>query len=218
MDSNPLSHDSIKEAFARAKQDINQLRDNISTLHHELEEIKQALADISTTLSRQTDTSQNPPVQPLNPSQNPAHQHTPAHNLPLYGLKTLNPNISTGNKGVPAVNANFEDIHKVSQLLSSLDTIKQEVRVKFKNLTPQEMLVFSTIYQLEEENLEVTYPLLASKLTLTQSSVRDYAQRLIKKGVPISKEKVNNKKILLTISPDLKKIASLSAILQLREL
>ena len=54
--------------------------------------------------------------------------------------------------------------------------------------------------------------------TIDLKLMRNAPNGLIKKGVPISKEKVNNKKILLTISPDLKKIASLSAILQLREL
>ena len=42
------------------------------------------------------------------------------------------------------------------------------------------MLIFSTIYQLEEENITVDYPLLASKTTLSESSVRDYTQKLIK--------------------------------------
>jgi Mn-dependent DtxR family transcriptional regulator len=81
------------------------------------------------------------------------------------------------------------------------------------------MLVFSTIYQLEEQgNREITYKLLSKSLKLSESSIRDYVQRMINKGVSIQKEKVNNKKLLLTISPNLKKIASLPTIIQLREL
>jgi Mn-dependent DtxR family transcriptional regulator len=81
------------------------------------------------------------------------------------------------------------------------------------------MLVFSTIYQLEEQgNREITYKLLSKTLKLSESSIRDYVQRMINKGISIQKEKVNNKKLLLTISPNLKKIASLPTIIQLREL
>ncbi|MDP3881545.1 MAG: hypothetical protein Q8Q31_01565 [Nanoarchaeota archaeon] len=240
-----MDHESIKEAFSRAKQDITELRSNLSFLHQEIDYIKQMLTEISQKLDRpmdnqtfqQTNTPQNPSIRHF-PSTQACHvQHVPTHNLPLYPLKSQNSYVSTRNEGVPADrqtgqqtnqhtgnegvqqdNANSEEIQKVSQLLSSLDTIKQEVRVKFKSLTGQEMLVFSTIYQLENEGIEVTYPILASKLFLTQSSVRDYAQRLIKKGIPIRKNKVNNKQILLSVSPELKKIASLTAILQLREI
>ena len=80
------------------------------------------------------------------------------------------------------------------------------------------MLVFSTIYALEEQYREVDYNKLALKLGLSQSSARDYVQKLINKGIPITKEKLNNKKILLHISPELKKIASLNTIVQLREI
>jgi Mn-dependent DtxR family transcriptional regulator len=81
------------------------------------------------------------------------------------------------------------------------------------------MLVFSTIYQLEEHYPEgVEYSQIALKLKLSPSSIRDYTQKLISKGIPLVKEKVNNKKILLKISSELKKIASLQTIIQLREL
>ncbi len=80
------------------------------------------------------------------------------------------------------------------------------------------MLVFSTIYQLEEQGFIVDYPLLASKLSLSESSIRDYTLKIIKKGIPLLKNKENNKKITLSISLDLKKIASLNTILQLREI
>ena len=80
------------------------------------------------------------------------------------------------------------------------------------------MLVFSTIYQFEEQKIESTYKIISEKLELSQSSIRDYAQRIINKGIPIIKTKVDNKKIILSISQDLKKIASLSTILKLREL
>ena len=111
-----------------------------------------------------------------------------------------------------------QQISEVSDILDSLDSIRKEIRRKFKNITKQEMLVFSTIYQLEEQGFEADYSKLSSKLSLSQSSVRDYVQKMIKKGIPITKEKLNNKKIILHISPELKKIATLDTIIKLREI
>ena len=109
-------------------------------------------------------------------------------------------------------------IDNAAKILDSLDSIKKEIRLKFKRLTPQEMTVFSTIYQMEEETEQVDYKILAKKLSLTESSVRDYIGRLIKKGIPVEKKRINNKTILLSVSSNLKKITSLSTIIQLRDL
>jgi hypothetical protein len=85
-------------------------------------------------------------------------------------------------------------------------------------LTGQELLVFSTLYQFDEEFGSVDYKLLASHLNLTESSIRDYIGRLIKKKIPVEKVRINNKNIQLKISDNLKKIASLQTILQLKDL
>jgi hypothetical protein len=171
----------------------------------------------------------------------PADRHSdrPAdkQNSAFQGLKSPIYRTSTGNKGVPAdrqtdiqtdqqtINHtqmsskdNSTNFQRVSQLITSLDSIKQEVRINFKRLTSQEFLVFSSIYQLEEEGQNVDYSLLANKLKLTESSIRDYTQKIIKKGIPLLKNKENNKKIYLLVSPEFKKIASLSSLIQLREL
>jgi len=112
-----------------------------------------------------------------------------------------------------------ESLTEASDILESLDGLKREIRLKFKQMTHQEMLVFSTIYQLEEQgDTEIDYKKIAFKLSLSQSSIRDYVQRVINKGIPVLKTKVNNKKILLRIAPKLRKIASLDTISNLRDL
>jgi len=102
--------------------------------------------------------------------------------------------------------------------LNSLDNIKKEIRNKFKRITDQEFLVFSTIYQMAEESDNVDYKSVSKRLNLTESSIRDYVGRLIKKGIPVEKTKINNKMIRLSISEKLKKITPLPVIFQLREL
>lgn len=137
---------------------------------------------------------------------------------------------STGNEGVKVrlsqilpVQLNKQEnrikhIEKVTEFLSSLDDIKKDLRQRVKHLTNQEMSVYASIYQLEEEGFLIDYPLLAQKLSLTESSIRDYIQRIIKKGLPLQKTKENNKKIILSVPLELKKIAPIQTILQLREL
>ena len=123
--------------------------------------------------------------------------------------------------------ANFNsktDFERANEILSSLDAIRKEIRLKFKQLTPQEMSVFSMLYSLEEKAIlgglepEISYKTLASQLNLTESSIRDYINKLIFKGIPIEKVKKNNKSVLLSVSQELKKIASLSTINRLRDI
>ena len=114
-----------------------------------------------------------------------------------------------------------QQISEAADILDSLDAIKKEIRRKFKRITRQEMLVFSTIYQIEEQDTKdegVNYRKIAIKLGLSESSIRDYVHKMIEKGIPIDKEKLNNKQIILHISPELKKIASLNTIITLREI
>jgi hypothetical protein len=121
---------------------------------------------------------------------------------------------------IPSISAlnNQDSIESALNLLNSLDNIKKEIRLKFKKLTDQEVLVFSTLYQFDDEKGYSDYRSLSEKLNLSESSIRDYVGKIIQKGIPIEKIKVNNKNIHLKISSNLKKIASLPAILQLRDL
>ncbi len=172
----------------------------------------------------------------------PAH---PAHNIPQNPLKAQIMDISTGNEGVPTdrqtnqqtdqqtdkssynIDKSPEEkktplpensINNAAQILDSLDNLKKEIRLKFKRLTDQEFLVFSTIYQLSDEWGYTDYKNLSERLNLTESSIRDYVGRLIRKGIPLEKVKINNKSIHLSISSNLKKVATLPTILQLRSI
>jgi len=232
--------DNLKEAFNKVKGDIN-------FLHGELLDIKTTindLHDIMKDLSFKLDNQEKQPstdrqtVRQLNTTNNVPSTHNTTVPQEVGGLISSNLPISIGNQGVSTdrqtdtktdnsthislVNSDKtidSNINEATIILDSLDSLKKEIRLKFKNLTTQEMLVFSTIYQLEEQgNTEITYKLISKTLRLSESSIRDYVQRMINKGISIQKAKVNNKKLLLSISLNLKKIASLPTIMQLREL
>jgi hypothetical protein len=239
--------DLIKEAFAKAKQDILNLQSQLDFLKNELSEIKRTLELIAQRDTNQADTfpleiPSNASKTPLNLSLRQTDQETDTFKLPLYGLKSPNKAFSIGNDGVPTDrqtdrqtdtfsqhNSSLEirkelkedkisHLERVSEVLTSLDSIKKDLRHKFKRLTSQEMAVFSKIYELEEQGFLVDYSLISQKFSLSESSIRDYIQKIIKKGIPIIKTKENNKKVILTIDPNLKKITSLQTLSALREL
>jgi hypothetical protein len=219
--------DPIREAFLRIKEEMASICSEISSLSSRLDNLER-------------NCSQNIPTNPYTPTDNPTQNPT----VPQEMRGSKNPffDVSTRNDGVPtdrptdrktdqqtdtSTNFNqnprrensFLSFERAKEVLDSLDTIKKDLRLRFKRLTNKEFLVFSTIYSLEEAGLEeITYKILATNLNLTESSIRDYTNRLFSKNIPLSKIKLNNKQISLKISPDFKQIASLQAILNLRDL
>jgi len=235
---------AVKEAFERVRNDIFALSNEFSTIRNDIFELKSIISSFNSRLERLENDivrPQIPKITPTNQQITPTHLVTPT-NIPtvpseIRGLKYQNLDTSIGNEGVPTdrhtnqqtdISTSFmyknkektvdETINQASELLSSLDSVKKEIRRKFRNITQQEMLVFSTIYQLEDQAIEADYRFIAQRLGLSESSIRDYVKKLISKGIPVVKNKVNNKKITLGISPNLKKIAPLQTITRLREL
>jgi len=241
-----MEEDKIKLAFSKVKQDISFLTFEISSLKNEIVEIKQLLRNVHDILNTQKlheiarnhPSTHNTTIRQMNTTDSVNSTHNTTVRQEIGGLKPLNLSISTGNEGVSTdrqtdrqtdtstdnlplntKNTIESNIKEASEILESLDGLKRQIRFKFKKVTEQEMTVFSTIYQLEENNPHTaTYKNIAGKLNLSESSIRDYVQRIVNKGIPIKKLKINNKKLILSISPELKKIATLSTILQLREL
>ena len=80
------------------------------------------------------------------------------------------------------------------------------------------MLIYNTIYQLEDQGFMVDYAILAQKTGLTEISIRDYVRKILQKQIPLIKSKESNKKVILSIPSDLKRIASINTINQLRNL
>lgn len=228
--------DQIKTAFQKVKQDIDSIKEEIKILNQFLSSNQESLTNLAKTVSELSSkigpNKENPhntsyQNHPTDYSQNQTvSTHNPAHNLPFKPLNSQNMGFSTGNGGVPTDRQTNQQTNQQTEkgsfndaieILSSLDNIKKEIRNKFKRLTEQEFIVFSTIYQLSEED-SADYRSIAIKLNLTESSIRDYVGRLIKKGIPVEKIKINNKMVKLSISEKLTKIAPLSIILQLRDI
>ena len=237
--------DNIKEAFDRVKGDINFIYEEISEIKESLRENREGLIEVCEILKDLKEEffskKQNIDVGSYSTDKSPSttvSTDISTNNGLFKSLNMQNMHISIGNEGVPTDRQTDQQtdqqtnkgsynqiypsernsIENAANLLDSLDSLKKEIRIKFKRLTEQELTVFSAIYQDTDEKGYSDYKRLAQKLNLTESSIRDYVRRLINKGIPLDKIKLNNKQIQLSISPNLKKIANLSTILQLREL
>ena len=243
-----IKHDiySLYSEISSLKRDIAAMKNEmfkISEILIQMSKVTQNLSKIAentpkTTAPTHSTTQQ---VNQTNQQENPTiPTHNPTH-FPYFN-KEKQP-FSTGNEGVPTdrqtdrqTDNNAQEkpfitqkypenpksiknpIEDAARALDSLDSLKKEIRLKFKQLTDQEILIFSTLYQMEEEQGPVDYKTLAVKLNLTESSIRDYIGRLLQKGIPVEKQRINNKKIVLSVSESLKRVASLQTILQLRDL
>ncbi len=220
--------DLLKESFQRVRQDIDYL-------FQEIESIKQLLTELKEQqTNQQTNQRENSTNQPSFPALQQQEQALKPLILPFSirseGVPTnqqtnqqtnQHPPISTPTQEKSSFKQSeqtINNIQKVSEILSSLDDLKKEVRLKFKRLTEQEMVVFSAVYQLEEQGFVVDYSLLAQKLNLTEISIRDYVHKILKKEIPLIKSKESNKKITLSIPLDLKRLTSLQTIFQLRNI
>jgi biotin operon repressor len=227
--------DPIKDAFQNVKKDIDDLKhlkESVKENREKLIEICEIMQNLYKKINnldktlKQTDSTQK--------QENKTDStHSSTHNGLFKPLKAQNMSISIGNEGASTdrqtdrqtnrqtqktLKNQENTVDNAAEILDSLDNIKKEIRLKFRRLTEQEMLIFSTVYQLEEEKGFSDYKTISEKLNLTESSIRDYIGRLIKKGIPVEKTKINNKSVQLNISSNLKKIANLSTIMHLRDL
>jgi len=186
--------DDLKEVIGYFLNEINNLKKEISLIQKELGFIKKSslLSSFFPTTDSSFQTNKLP-FKPLNPqilnisirnqgvpTDRPTHQHT---------------NKSDLFKG------NFNAFSKAEILLDDLSFLKGEIKNLFKKLTSQEFLVLLTILNLREKNSPCNYRILSERLNLSESSIRDYVGKIIKKGIPIEKTKLNNKNILLSLSP-----------------
>ena len=229
LDIFEIELNNLKEDVSDLKQDINNIQEGFKNIYKILSNFKEKIDFLDEIKQEQTSTHK---------SYFPAEiKGSSTHQYPFKPLNNQNIGISIGNKGASTdrqtdrqtdnqtqKKLNTQEIQEkntidsAAEIIDSLDNIKKQIRLKFKRLTDQEMLVFSTIYQFDEEKGFSNYKMLAERLNLTESSIRDYVGRLLKKQAPIDKIRTNNKEIELRISRNLKKITSLNTILKLREL
>ena len=118
---------------------------------------------------------------------------------------------SIGNEGVFNKQTNQQTNKQLNkqtiiQQTNALSRLNDDLEAHFNSLTRQEFLVFLSLYQMEEETGSVKFSDLAAYLNLSESSIRGYVNRLVQKGSPILRKRVNNKVINLSLSPDFRNL------------
>jgi hypothetical protein len=235
------SFQKIKEEMNALNEEISFLKKQLSQTNKSLNYLNQYLSkhlSLSST-SISTSTTDNQQIV-KNPAQNPSYNlevspKSPVsignEGVPADSQQTVSRHILSENElkspslsTTPSSSTNrVEPVDKtknslnldISNLSTILEDLKKELKQKFKNLTNQELLIFSLIYTLNEEKSEVTYKDISIKANLTESSVRDYISRLEHKGIPLIKEKKNNKMVVLKIPEELKHISTLDNLTKL---
>jgi len=180
------------------------LSEEISLLKKELEEVKKLLVLLHNNYNKSSFNLDLSNVNMTDEQKNKTHSSS---------ILTYTPLFSTGNEGVQT---NKQTDKYIPEMFETVNKLKFELKQKFRSLTKQEFKVFSAIYLLEEEGL-VDYPILAQKLSLSESAIRDYIMKLQRKGIPIIKKRINNKKVILSIRKELKHLVSLDLLVKMRE-
>jgi len=207
--------DKIRLSFEKVKRDIDFLHEEILAIRKEILEIKANFTDKSS----------------IGNDGVPTDRQTDRQTSNRYSAlvdETLSPILETPTSvgmqiptDVQQSNTLFQHIQQTRQtdisLIEIVDNLKTDLKKRFLSLTKQEFYIFSVLFTVEKSQKTVTYKDIALKTGLSESSIRDYIQKIAKKGIPISKERLNNKITLLKIPEEIRNLATLDNLLRLRD-
>jgi DNA-binding MarR family transcriptional regulator len=100
---------------------------------------------------------------------------------------------------------------------NTISGIREDIQKQFSTLTDREFSAFIAIIELEKQFGEVNYSQLANHLNLTEGTVRGAINRIISKGLPVTKERVFNGKTSLFINKAFHDVGLLNKLIQLRQ-
>ena len=121
---------------------------------------------------------------------------------------------SIGNKGVQEVlshikstnNDQFEPEKQKKEQNNVFRIAKDKIDMTFNSLSKQELKVFLTIYQLEDNHEETSYRVIAERMDLSEHCIRAHICSLFRKNIPLYKVKLNNRLTLLFVDKDFKSL------------
>lgn len=195
----------IKHSFSKVKEDINSLDNELKHQRNIILRQNNLLLDLIRTIKEdQNKVFFNNSIGNKGVKQSINHLSTKQ--------------LSTKREDLEPKKAEFEDIQEITvpvikHTLSTFQAQKLELSLKnaennlnfiFSKLTKQELKAFLTIYQLEDEGINVTYFHISNHMKLSESCTRAYISSLLKKGCPIIKKKVNNKLTLIFVKKEFK--------------
>lgn len=163
--------EKVKNSFFKAREDISELK-------NEIKELKEIILKQNEQISQINDKSM----------QNAADSLKKA----LFDDQLRE--ASSGNEGVVTNKLTNKHITNTQQT-QGIDELKE----MFRSIGRQKVLLYLTIFKLEDEKTPVTHANLGKSLGLSEDSIRVYMFRMVQKGIPIDRIRVNNKLILFKI-------------------
>ena len=205
----------IKASFNKAKEDINRLDDELVIQKEILakqNDILRALNNKMNTIIEKINELEDKIYISVN--QSITNQSLINHSITQEKSVLKEPintkeDTSIGNEGV---NQSFNQIINQQSITNqsfkgtdpNFQALKETLEGTFRLLSKQELKVFLTIYQLEDEGKQANYTSIAHIMTLSEHCIRSHVSSLLKKNAPILKQKLNNKRNLLSLRKDFK--------------
>jgi len=201
-----LISEKLRSSFSNVKNDIFNLSNKISKIDSLINSQEQ---DILTLKSHITDISKdiseiklflqdfNKVPQEIKGSVNNLQQSSTINNLQQSSTKIT------------------QTVQKSPQ--NAVSGIREDIQKQFNTLTDREFSAFIAVIELEKQFGDVNYSQLANHLNLTEGTVRGAINRIITKGLPVTKERVFNGKTSLFINKAFHDINLLNKLIQLRQ-
>ncbi|MEM2956151.1 MAG: HTH domain-containing protein [Candidatus Pacearchaeota archaeon] len=213
-----MNEEKLKEAFEKVKRDIDSLTEQIITLKKELQEIKTnfiqqiSIGNKGVPTDRQTDRPTTNIFSTIIDD-----KFSLQNKIPTY-IPTQNPtDIQQIDKEIQQTNTYFNTSKQQTESITELvNNLKNDLKMRFRSLTKQEFYIFQILFTVDKSQKSITYKTLSEKTGLSESSIRDYVQKIIKKGIPIVKERLNNKVTILKIPDEIRNLATLDILLRIR--
>jgi predicted nucleic acid-binding Zn-ribbon protein len=184
------SEEKIKQSFQKVKEDINDLNKALEGQKNDLKDLKLKIDEIYNFISKIKE-----------------------------DLDTFKKS-SIGNEGVINDQQQSTTINNAKQTTTNNQQQTTEVSLQvtqaLKRLTDREFSVLVAMVELERQLPEITYTDLATKLKISEPTVRNVINALISKKIPIQKNRFFNKKVSLLVNPSLKTPSFLEKLVQLR--
>ena len=223
-----MADDPIKIAFSRVKEDIlsikNQLKELENSLKIQKEETNEILPKINEVsrlleeLKSKVSIGNEGVNQSINHLINQSINHQSINQsinnekqlkMPLKGnIIQFEDTDITPEKGSNQSPINQSINHLINQSIihpqNSLKLATESINKVFLTLTKQELKLFLTIYQLEEEAVNPTYKNISLRMQLSEHCVRSHVSSLLKKNIPIIKSHFNNRINVLSVNKDFK--------------
>ena len=189
IEKDEIFQEKVKNSFLKVKEEINSLKIELGGIKRLLLEIKEERHPINVQKNQNTRENQEKSSNQANSKEVPQE---------IKGSDLINTKL-TLNKHL--INTKLTLNTSLTPPSQNLDSFFDSLR----KLTKKELLIYLTIYQLEdEEGSRPTYLLLSEKLKSTPENIRIHIHRILKKEVPLKKTKINNKVSLFSIPAEFK--------------